>query len=88
MALTFNHPNNSIAAGGSNGTLIIDNTGALRLAVGSTAQRPASPANGMVRYNQTISRFEGYENGSWTPIVTENNLPEDNSIVFAIVFGG
>ncbi len=35
------------------------------LAPGTTAQRPASPVNGMVRYNTTILRVEGYANNTW-----------------------
>lgn len=38
-------------------------TGAITLPRGTTAQRPAVPINGMVRYNTTTARFEGYVNG-------------------------
>ena len=41
--------------------------------VGTTAQRPASPANGMLRYNTTLSIFEGYENGAWRGLGTEGS---------------
>ncbi len=40
-------------------------TDALITPKGSTAQRPSSPTNGMVRYNTTTSKMEFYENGSW-----------------------
>lgn len=40
-------------------------TGALILPVGTTAQRPASPVNGMLRYNTTLLRVEGYANNAW-----------------------
>lgn len=40
-------------------------TGALTLPVGNTAQRPASPINGMLRYNTTLLRVEGYANNVW-----------------------
>lgn len=40
------------------------NTDALLLQQGSTAQRPAG-LNGMIRYNSTMNKFEGYENGLW-----------------------
>ena len=33
--------------------------------VGTTAQRPASPAQGTVRYNTTTSKFEGYNGAAW-----------------------
>lgn len=43
-------------------------TGYLDLPTGTTAQRPASPNAGMVRYNTDISQFEGYNGSSWQPI--------------------
>jgi hypothetical protein len=36
--------------------------------VGTTAQRPGSPAQGMVRYNTTQSTFEGYSSGAWSSL--------------------
>lgn len=35
---------------------------------GNTAQRPASPANGMLRYSTTTNSFEGYSAGAWGAI--------------------
>ena len=32
---------------------------------GSTAQRPASPQEGTIRYNTTVQQFEGYADSSW-----------------------
>jgi len=40
-------------------------TGAIKLNVGTTAQRPASPVDGDIRYNTSIFKYEGYSNGSW-----------------------
>lgn len=39
-------------------------TGALLISKGTTAQQPASPATGMVRYNTTLDEFEGYSGTS------------------------
>jgi fibronectin-binding autotransporter adhesin len=42
------------------------NTGAqAAIPTGSTAQRPASPQEGTIRYNTTVQQFEGYADSSW-----------------------
>jgi hypothetical protein len=38
------------------------------LPVGTTGNRPVSPAAGMVRYNSTITSFEGYSSGAWSSL--------------------
>ena len=38
------------------------------LPVGTTAQRPASPATGMIRYNSSQTTFEGYSAGAWASL--------------------
>lgn len=43
-------------------------TGSLHLPVGTTAQR-TTPVNGMIRYNTTTAKFEGYEAGAWTNFI-------------------
>ena len=43
--------------------VVFNSTGAITVPNGTTAQRPSVPVNGMVRYNTTIARFEGYANG-------------------------
>lgn len=44
--------------------LTLESTGAAILNVGTTDERPAVPEDGMVRYNSTTTKFEGY-NGAW-----------------------
>ena len=36
---------------------------AVTITRGTTAQRPAVPTNGMIRYNTDTAHFEGYNNG-------------------------
>ena len=59
---------------GTNKLMVIDNsgvigtsgTGALRIPVGNNgSDRPSSSANGMIRYNNTDNRYEGYSGSSW-----------------------
>lgn len=57
-------------------------TSATKLQVGTTAQRPGTPANGMIRYNSDETGFEGYIGGAWggisgaqaNGVIYENNL--------------
>jgi hypothetical protein len=51
----------------SSGVVTIDETGALTLPVGGTADRPTA-AIGMVRYNTSDSRFEGYDGTNWSEL--------------------
>lgn len=38
--------------------------GALQVPVGTTAERPGTPADGMIRYNDTLNSYESYDAGS------------------------
>jgi len=42
------------------GQVTFANTGAAIINVGTTGERPASPQSGMVRYNSTTGKYEGY----------------------------
>lgn len=46
------------------GQLTLNNTGAAKLSVGTTGQRPTA-VTGMVRYNSTDGKFEGYGAAAW-----------------------
>lgn len=61
-----------------NGNTILGGTGFVQIPVGTTAQRPASAATGMLRYNTTNTAFEGYYASSWlklgTTTITDETL--------------
>ena len=42
--------------------------GFLQVPSGTTAQRPWVASNGMIRYNSTISSFEGYASSAWSSL--------------------
>lgn len=48
----------------------VDNTstGYLRLPSGTTAERPAGPSSGWIRFNSTISQFEGHNGTVWSSV--------------------
>ncbi len=51
-------------------------TDAIALPVGTTGQEPASPVNGMIRYNSSVGvqDLEAYVNGAWTTLTTGSNV--------------
>ena len=52
----------------SSGVVTIDETGALVLPVGGTADRPTNNEVGMIRYNSSDERFEGYDGVGWSEL--------------------
>jgi hypothetical protein len=46
-------------------TLDVSGTGALKTPVGTSAERPSTPAAGMMRFNNTHARMEYYNGTSW-----------------------
>ena len=58
-------------------TLDIQGTDAVQLTSGTTAERPVTPANGMIRYNSDDDVFEGYD-GDWGAIVKQDSATRTN----------
>lgn len=50
------------------GSVNLTGTGYLDLPVGTTAQRPGSPSSGMIRFNSSLTQFEGYNGTAWGQI--------------------
>lgn len=49
---------------------ITSSTGSVVVPSGTTAQRDGSPAAGYLRFNSTLSQFEGYNGTDWEPVGT------------------
>jgi hypothetical protein len=47
------------------GNVTVTSVGFVKLPVGTTAERDGSPVNGMIRYNSTLARYEGYSGTAW-----------------------
>lgn len=58
----------SLAGATFTGDVVLATTTALELPDGTTAQRPGTPINGMIRYNTTLNQFEGYKASAWGAI--------------------
>lgn len=52
----------------SSTTLKTSSTGSSVLPVGTTAQRDGSPSAGYIRFNTTITKFEGYTGSAWSSV--------------------
>ena len=53
---------------GVTGTLTVSSSGSVKIAAGTTSQRPVSPTAGMIRFNSETSSFEGYLGTQWGDI--------------------
>lgn len=60
--------NSHLSWSAANNTLIVLGTGSLEIPAGTTAQQPATPAAGMIRFNTTLGEFVGYDGASWAQI--------------------
>jgi len=47
------------------GNVTVTSVGYVKLPVGTTAERSGTPVDGMIRYNSTLGRYEGYANSAW-----------------------
>ena len=50
---------------GSTDVVVFGGTGQVQLPTGTLAQRSATPATGMIRYNSSFGNFEGYTASGW-----------------------
>ena len=50
------------------GALNVTATDSIKVASGTTAQRPGSPATVQFRFNTTLTKFEGYQGTSWASV--------------------
>ena len=68
----------------SDGHVAVNTTGALKVPVGTTAQRPGSAVTGDIRYNTTANTLEFYTGTGW---LGTNLLPSINSVTGTIYNG-
>jgi hypothetical protein len=74
--------------------LDVNATSAMIVPTGTTAQRPATPVTGMVRYNTTNQTVEAYSGSQWNGIVRAtininiNNMPPGTGSTVSVVVTG
>jgi hypothetical protein len=62
-------------------------TGSFKVASGTTAERPGTPVNGMIRYNSDLTAFEGYAAGAWSGIGGGGSVDKINQASHGFVVG-
>jgi hypothetical protein len=50
------------------GDIVIYDDKVFRLGSGTTLERPASPATGMIWFNTDLNSFEGYDGTAWNAV--------------------
>lgn len=66
--------------GTTSSSVIFEGNASITVPRGTTAQRPSTPVNGMIRYNDSLNRFEYYVNGSWEQILDSSSSSSSSNI--------
>jgi hypothetical protein len=56
------------------GGVVINSVKSLVIPAGATSDRPTVGANGMIRYNTSLDRYEGFANGNWVALAGIQSL--------------
>jgi hypothetical protein len=87
LAVTSTSTLSGDVTAGANLTVVglanFNTTEAIKIPVGTTVQRPATPATGQIRYNSTLAATEIYNGTAWDPVpVAGTNLTLPNTVNF------
>lgn len=66
--------------------VVIDSTGALRIPVGTTLERPTA-TTGQIRFNTTLNRFEGYTGSNWIQLNGVGDVDGDTTVTAELTEG-
>ena len=69
-----------IAFDGTNNIWTNNDTGAILVSSGTTAQRPGSPVDGFIRNNITTNKLEMYQAGVWVNLDSASIAVEDSTV--------
>ena len=69
------------------GSVIIDGTGSLVIPKGTTAQRDNTLGAGQIRFNTTLSQFEGYDGSVWSNLTGVQDRDGDTKITAELTPG-
>jgi len=66
---------------GGTGIVKINSNQSLQLPAGTDAERPAVPASGMIRFNSTANRYEGYNGSYWLQLGGISDVDRNTYII-------
>lgn len=69
------------------GGVIVNSNQSIRIPVGDTSQRPASPTNGMIRYNNQLGQYEGWNGSHWLKLSGVQDLDGNTKITAELTPG-
>ena len=69
------------------GAVIINSDQSLQIPVGDTSQRPATPTNGMIRYNSEIGQYEGWNGTYWLKLSGVQDLDGNTKVTAELTPG-
>ena len=69
------------------GGVIVNSNQSIRIPVGDTSQRPASPTNGMIRYNSQLGQYEGWNGTYWLKLSGVQDLDGNTKITAELTPG-
>ncbi len=69
------------------GDVTFDGTGQMEIPSGLTADRPDEPADGMIRYNETVNKYEGNESVAGAPVLTLTHSGTTATLTTSVAHG-
>jgi len=88
VELFYNAQTITIGADNTDNQVVFSSTNSIQIPVGTTAQRDGSPAAGQIRYNSTLSSFEGYGPGNaWGSLGGVKDVDQDTYLLTEVSAG-
>jgi len=69
------------------GNLNSNNSGFMKIPVGTTAQRPTSSSQGYIRFNTSLGKYEGYSGTAWGKLGGSDSVSGTTKMVFDTFIG-
>jgi hypothetical protein len=81
--IASNSVNDIIIQPGTGKSVVIDSDQSVIIPVGTTAERPLVATAGMIRFNTTLSRYEGYDGADWIRLDSRLTDLDENTYITA-----